>query len=188
VFDRRLADRLKVKLFIDNGGWSMDPYVEMVQVLFHYANFQFKKGNYKEYIYYYSLAIYNSLADYAINEQKECIKVQLDSLKNNEEFTDRKTNKAFQEIGASSNQDLFVKTLFEILKSFKFEELYKLIFFLNNKQKDLEEIQIEGIKNNKIDWPLWSSKEFCNMILKYDEELFIEYYNTKLKNLLIKSL
>ena len=42
VFDRRLADRLKVLLLIDNGGWSMDPYVETVQTLFHYARAQFK--------------------------------------------------------------------------------------------------------------------------------------------------
>ena len=42
VFDRRLADRLKVLLLIDNGGWSMDPYVETVQTLFHYARSQFK--------------------------------------------------------------------------------------------------------------------------------------------------
>ena len=42
VFDRRLADRLKVLLLIDNGGWSMDPYVETVQVLFHYARSQFR--------------------------------------------------------------------------------------------------------------------------------------------------
>jgi len=28
VFDRRLTDRLKVILMIDNGGWSMEPYVE----------------------------------------------------------------------------------------------------------------------------------------------------------------
>ncbi len=41
VFDRRLANRLKVLLLIDNGGWSMDPYVETVQVLFHYARSQF---------------------------------------------------------------------------------------------------------------------------------------------------
>ncbi len=41
IFDRRLADRLKVLLFIDNGGWSMDPYVETVQALFHYARSQF---------------------------------------------------------------------------------------------------------------------------------------------------
>lgn len=41
IFDRRLADRLKVLLFIDNGGWSMDPYVETVQALFHHARSQF---------------------------------------------------------------------------------------------------------------------------------------------------
>ncbi|MBP1752598.1 MAG: hypothetical protein H6Q57_1434 [Geobacteraceae bacterium] len=41
VFDRRLSDRLKVLLLIDNGGWSMDPYVETVQTLFHYARSQF---------------------------------------------------------------------------------------------------------------------------------------------------
>ncbi|NIS59578.1 MAG: hypothetical protein GTO13_02400 [Proteobacteria bacterium] len=42
VFDRSLKDRLKVILAIDNGGWSMDPYIEMVQTLFHYARSQFK--------------------------------------------------------------------------------------------------------------------------------------------------
>lgn len=42
VFDRRLVDRLKVLLFIDNGGWSMDPYVETLQTLFHHARSQFK--------------------------------------------------------------------------------------------------------------------------------------------------
>ena len=42
VFDRRLKDRLKVILAIDNGGWSMDPYIEMVQTLFNYARAQFK--------------------------------------------------------------------------------------------------------------------------------------------------
>jgi uncharacterized protein with von Willebrand factor type A (vWA) domain len=42
VFDRRLTDRLKVLLLIDNGGWSMDPYVETVQALFHHARSQFK--------------------------------------------------------------------------------------------------------------------------------------------------
>jgi uncharacterized protein with von Willebrand factor type A (vWA) domain len=43
VFDRSLKDRLKVILAIDNGGWSMDPYVEMVQTLFNYARAQFKE-------------------------------------------------------------------------------------------------------------------------------------------------
>jgi uncharacterized protein with von Willebrand factor type A (vWA) domain len=42
VFDRSLRDRLKVVLAIDNGGWSMDPYVEVVQTLFNYARNQFK--------------------------------------------------------------------------------------------------------------------------------------------------
>ena len=42
VFDRQLKDRLKVILLIDNGGWSMDPYVEVVQTLFDYARNQFK--------------------------------------------------------------------------------------------------------------------------------------------------
>jgi uncharacterized protein with von Willebrand factor type A (vWA) domain len=42
VFDRSLRDRLKVILMIDNGGWSMDPYVELVQTLFNYARAQFK--------------------------------------------------------------------------------------------------------------------------------------------------
>ena len=42
IFDRRLSDRLKIILMIDNGGWSMDPYVEVVQTLFHYARSQFK--------------------------------------------------------------------------------------------------------------------------------------------------
>ena len=42
VFDRGLKDRLKMILSIDNGGWSMDPYVELVQTLFNYARAQFK--------------------------------------------------------------------------------------------------------------------------------------------------
>ncbi len=42
IFDRSLRDRLKVILMIDNGGWSMDPYIEIVQTLFNYARAQFK--------------------------------------------------------------------------------------------------------------------------------------------------
>ncbi len=42
VFDRSLKDRLKVMLAIDNGGWSMDPYIPVVQALFDYARAQFK--------------------------------------------------------------------------------------------------------------------------------------------------
>jgi uncharacterized protein with von Willebrand factor type A (vWA) domain len=42
VYDRRLKDRLKVILAIDNGGWSMEPYVDILQTLFYYARAQFK--------------------------------------------------------------------------------------------------------------------------------------------------
>jgi uncharacterized protein with von Willebrand factor type A (vWA) domain len=43
IFERSLKDRLKIILAIDNGGWSMDPYIEMVQTLFNYARAQFKE-------------------------------------------------------------------------------------------------------------------------------------------------
>jgi len=42
VLDRSLKDRLKVILAIDNGGWSMDPYIDVVQSLFDYSRSQFK--------------------------------------------------------------------------------------------------------------------------------------------------
>ena len=42
VFDQDLRDRLKVILAIDNGGWSMDPYIQVVQTMFDYARAQFK--------------------------------------------------------------------------------------------------------------------------------------------------
>ena len=42
IFDRSLKDRLKVILAIDNGGWSMDPYIDIVQSLFDYSRSQFK--------------------------------------------------------------------------------------------------------------------------------------------------
>ena len=42
VFERSLKDRLKVILAIDNGGWSMEPYIELVQTLFNYCRSQFK--------------------------------------------------------------------------------------------------------------------------------------------------
>jgi len=42
VFDRSLKDRLKVNLLIDNGGWSMDPFIPVVQTLFDYSRAQFK--------------------------------------------------------------------------------------------------------------------------------------------------
>ena len=43
VFDRSLKDRLKIILAIDNGGWSMDPYIGIVQTIFNYSRAQFKE-------------------------------------------------------------------------------------------------------------------------------------------------
>ena len=54
MFDRRMTDRLKIILMIDNGGWSMDPYVDIVQTLFNYARSQFKELK----IYYFHNTIY----------------------------------------------------------------------------------------------------------------------------------
>lgn len=42
IFERSIKDRLKLILAIDNGGWSMDPYIPVVQTLFDYARAQFK--------------------------------------------------------------------------------------------------------------------------------------------------
>lgn len=57
IFDRRLTDRLKVILMIDNGGWSMDPYISVVQTLFNYARSQFKDLK----IYYFHNTIYDQV-------------------------------------------------------------------------------------------------------------------------------
>src|SRR5512136_2282859 len=57
VLDRSLKDRLKVILMIDNGGWSMDPYVDVVQTLFNYAGDQFKDLK----IFYFHNTIYDML-------------------------------------------------------------------------------------------------------------------------------
>lgn len=55
VFDRSLRDKLKVILMIDNGGFSMDPYINVVQVLFNHAKSQFKDLK----IFYFHNTIYN---------------------------------------------------------------------------------------------------------------------------------
>jgi uncharacterized protein with von Willebrand factor type A (vWA) domain len=59
AFDRRLKDRLKVILAIDNGGWSMDPYVAVVQTLFDYARAQFKEVK----TFFFHNTIYNTLVE-----------------------------------------------------------------------------------------------------------------------------
>lgn len=57
IFDRRMKDRLKLVLVIDNGGWSMDPYVEVVQTLFDHARTQFKEIK----TYFFHNTIYDTL-------------------------------------------------------------------------------------------------------------------------------
>ena len=55
VFERGVVDRLKVILLIDNGGWSMEPHVELVQTLFNYAKSEFKDLK----IYFFHNTIYD---------------------------------------------------------------------------------------------------------------------------------
>jgi uncharacterized protein with von Willebrand factor type A (vWA) domain len=57
IFERSLKDRLKVILAIDNGGWSMDPYIPVVQTLFHYVRSQFKDLK----IYFFHNTIYDNI-------------------------------------------------------------------------------------------------------------------------------
>lgn len=57
IFDRCLKDRLSVVLAIDNGGWSMDPYIPVVQTLFDYARSQFKELK----TYFFHNTVYDSL-------------------------------------------------------------------------------------------------------------------------------
>jgi uncharacterized protein with von Willebrand factor type A (vWA) domain len=66
AFDRRLKDRLKVILAIDNGGWSMDPYVSVVQTLFDYAGAQFKEVK----TYFFHNTIYDTLWEDAARYRK----------------------------------------------------------------------------------------------------------------------
>jgi hypothetical protein len=57
VFERSLKDRLKVILAIDNGGYSMDPYISVVQTIFDYARSQFKDLK----TYFFHNTIYSTL-------------------------------------------------------------------------------------------------------------------------------
>jgi len=55
VFERALRNRLRVALMMDNGGWSMDPYVEICTTLFAYA-----RSNFKElHTFYFHNCIYD---------------------------------------------------------------------------------------------------------------------------------
>ncbi len=57
VFRAELRDKLRVILAVDNGGWSMEPHVEVVQTLFNHARAQFKDLR----IYYFHNTIYDFL-------------------------------------------------------------------------------------------------------------------------------
>ena len=57
IFDRSYVDRLKVVLAIDNGGWSMEPFVEVVRTLFIYARAQFKDVQ----ILYFHNTVYDTM-------------------------------------------------------------------------------------------------------------------------------
>ncbi len=66
LFDRSLKDRLKVILAMDNGGWSMDPYVDLVQTLFNYARAQFKDLR--------TFYFHNTIYDYLWEDPPRCSK------------------------------------------------------------------------------------------------------------------
>jgi uncharacterized protein len=73
IFDSSLKDRLKVILAIDNGGWSMDPYIPLVQTLFDYARAQFKELK----TYFFHNTIYETLWEDASRYKKP---VRIDEL------------------------------------------------------------------------------------------------------------
>jgi len=66
VFTRSLKDRLKVILAIDNGGWSMDPHIPVVQTLFDYARDQFKDLK----TYYFHNTVYDVLWEDSTRSRK----------------------------------------------------------------------------------------------------------------------
>jgi len=57
IFDRSLRDKLRVILMIDNGGWSMDPYIDVVQTLFNYSQATFKDLK----VFYFHNCIYDQV-------------------------------------------------------------------------------------------------------------------------------
>ena len=66
IFDRGIVDRLKIILAIDNGGWSMEPYVQIVQTLFNYSKSQFK--DLRTYFFH------NTTINIRFKEQTVCMK------------------------------------------------------------------------------------------------------------------
>ena len=57
IFDQSLRNRLKVILAIDNGGWSMEPYIAILQTIFNYARAQFNDLK----IFFFHNTIYSHL-------------------------------------------------------------------------------------------------------------------------------
>jgi uncharacterized protein with von Willebrand factor type A (vWA) domain len=55
VFDRRLLDKLEVFLFLDNGGWSMDPFLPLTRALFHSARDVFRRSRF----FYFHNCVYD---------------------------------------------------------------------------------------------------------------------------------
>ncbi len=80
VFQRAVVDRLKVILAIDNGGWSMEPYVNLVQTLFSNAMAQFKDVK----TYFFHNTIYDLLWEDAARYRKP---VSVDSVVANDPDT-----------------------------------------------------------------------------------------------------
>jgi hypothetical protein len=66
IFSRSLKDRLKVILAIDNGGWSMDPYIPVVQTLFDYTRAQFKDLK----TYFFHNTIYDTIYEDSARHRK----------------------------------------------------------------------------------------------------------------------
>ena len=66
IFTRSLKDRLKMILAIDNGGWSMDPHIPVVQTLFDYARDQFKDLK----TYYFHNTVYDVLWEDSTRSRK----------------------------------------------------------------------------------------------------------------------
>jgi len=66
VFEQHLKDKLKVALAVDNGGWSMVPYVKLVQRLFDQARAQFKELR----TFFFHNTIYDALWEDAARYKK----------------------------------------------------------------------------------------------------------------------
>lgn len=57
VFERELRDRIQVMVFLDNGGYSMSPFVQLVRLLFSKMKSQFKDLDF----YYFHNTIYSGV-------------------------------------------------------------------------------------------------------------------------------